>query len=136
MLQAMPKKPTHLPALLVCWHSQDFSGKKLVNVKPCNLEFDRTTRLSKSPHSKNDQMRQGSEVLIACTGTSARKAIFKWPTKLRESGGLSYDRFGKLVKYKLDELGFHSVEFGLHSLRAGRIFFVRGLATLKFPAHF
>ena len=23
------------------------------------------------------------------------------------------------MKYKLDELGFHSVEFGLHSLKAG-----------------
>ena len=35
-----------------------------MNVRPCNLEFDRTTWLSKSPHSKNDQMRQMSWAFI------------------------------------------------------------------------
>ena len=38
---------------------------------------------------------------------------------LRESGGLSRGRFRELVKKKLDELGFHAVEFSPHSLRAG-----------------
>jgi len=41
--------------------------------------------------------------------------------KLRDSGRLTYGRFRELVKKKLEELGFHSVEFGMHSLRTGGV---------------
>ena len=39
--------------------------------------------------------------------------------KLRELGGLSHGRFRELVKKKMEELCFHSIEFGMHSLKAG-----------------
>ena len=39
--------------------------------------------------------------------------------KLRDSGCLTYSRMRELFKAKLEEPGFPSAEFGLHSLRAG-----------------
>ena len=39
--------------------------------------------------------------------------------KLRESGSITYSRMRELLKKKLEELGFPSAEFSLHSLKAG-----------------
>ena len=114
-----------------------------MNIRLCDLAIGGTHLSIQIPHSKNDQMRQGREVLIArtggktcpvamleeyirrsgiCIGSDSKllRAIISGKCeKLRESGGLSYGRFRELVKKKLDELGFHSVEFSPHSLKAG-----------------
>ena len=39
--------------------------------------------------------------------------------KLRDTGGITYSRMRELLKKKLEELGFPSTDFSLHSLRAG-----------------
>ena len=39
--------------------------------------------------------------------------------KLRNAGRLTYTRLRELLKSKLDELGYSSAVFGVHSLRAG-----------------
>ena len=39
--------------------------------------------------------------------------------KLRKSGCLTYTRLRELLKNKLEELGYPSGDFGVHSLRAG-----------------
>ena len=91
-------------------------------------------------HSKTDQMRQGDKVVIARTATgmcpvamleayiikgnvklNSSQKVFRAIVsgkvdKLRDTGGLSHSRMSKLVKEKLDELGFNAAEFGLHSL--------------------
>lgn len=41
------------------------------------------------------------------------------PARLRSSGKLTYSRVREIFKQKLDQLGFPSEAFGLHSLRAG-----------------
>jgi len=85
-------------------------------------------------------MRQGKEVLILCTGTrtcpvamleeyiwrggirmDSEKYLFRAiiSGKCQKLRGLTHGRFRELVKKKLEELGFHSVKFGMHSLRAG-----------------
>ena len=116
---------------------------ELVNIRLCDLAIGETHQSIQIPHSKNDKLCQGREVLIACTGTktcpvamleecmqrsgihigSENKLLWAIASgkceALRESGGLSCGRFRELVKKKLDELGFHAVEFSPHSLRAG-----------------
>ena len=116
---------------------------ELVNIRLCDLAIGETHLSIQIPHSKNDQLHQGREVLIARTGTKtcpvamleeymqrsgihigSENKLFRAIASgkceaLRESGGLSRGRFRELVKKKLDELGFHAVEFSPHSLRAG-----------------
>ena len=96
------------------------------------------------PRSKTDQFRQSSEVVIACSNSvtcpvnmvecymsmaalekGSEQLIFRGIThtrageKLHPSGGVSYTTLRELFKKKLSELGYHSEEFGLHSLRLG-----------------
>ena len=62
---------------------------------------------------RRGRMTANSEAKLFCPIVSGKSE------KLRDSGGLSYSRFWELLKQKLEELGFHTVDFGMHSLRAG-----------------
>ena len=94
--------------------------------------------------SKTDQFRQGDSVLVSRTDTPTcpvsmlnryvalasldmRSDLYlfrgivhtKKGESLRASGSLSYTRMRELFLAKLNELGFDSKQFGLHSLRSG-----------------
>lgn len=97
----------------------------------------------KITESKNDQLRQGDQVLIARSGSTtcplamldrymkvagitqgSEEHLFRGITggksqTLRTSGSLSYTRFSELLKQKLRDLGYPPVEFSPHSLRSG-----------------
>ena len=140
---------------LVCLIS--FAGflrfDKLANIHPCDLTIGPDHLIIQIPRSKTDQLRQGSEVAIARTFTETcpvamlecyiRKggiqmnsdknlfrAIVNGKTqKLREAGGLTYSRMRELLKEKLEELGFPSADYSLHSLRAGGATAVAGVGV-------
>ena len=94
--------------------------------------------------SKTDQLRQGSNILVARTGNptcpvnilrayitmrrielTSDQYLFQQITaikqgeRLRPSGALSYSRMREIVKAKIRELGYDDQLFGLHSFRAG-----------------
>ena len=96
------------------------------------------------PRSKTDQLRQGSEVLIARTGmptcpvgmlerymakvgldTTSELFLFRGITRtsggerLRGTGPLSYTTVREQFRGKMLELGYPVSGYGLHSLRAG-----------------
>ena len=58
-------------------------------------------------------IRMGSEAHLFHPTVSSKS------NRLRDSGCLTYSRMCELLKAKLEELGFPSAEFSLHSLRAG-----------------
>ena len=97
------------------------------------------------PRSKTDQLRKGDEFIIARTENhtcpvsmlesylartrtqlSDQRFLFRPTCKttkgetLRESGSISYSCLRDLFKKKLSDLGYNPLDFGLHSLRAGR----------------
>jgi len=116
---------------------------ELANVNVCDLEIGREFLKLKIPRSKNDQLRQGDEVLIARMDSEtcpvamleaymrkgniqagSEQKLFRGIVtgkmeKLRATGGLSHTRMAELLKDKLLDLGFSSKEFSLHSLRSG-----------------
>ena len=125
-----------------------FSGflrfNELINLRPCDCSITEEMLKIHIRQSKTDQLRQGSEVLIARTGSSTcpvamlkrymDRTSTRWndecflfrpiqKTKngetLRQSGKISYSCLRDLFNKKLNSLGFAATEFGLHSLRAG-----------------
>ena len=116
---------------------------ELANIRCCDLQLSPRCVTIKIPKSKTDQLRQGKEVLVARTGSdtcpvamleqylkrghidlSSQLFLFRPITgskveKLRNAGRLTYTRLRELLKSKLDELGYSSAVFGVHSLRAG-----------------
>ena len=116
---------------------------ELANIRPCDLSVDPDHLVIRIPRGKTDQLRQGSKVAIARTFTETcpvamlesyicrggiqmvsdknlyRPIVNGKVQKLRKEGGLTYSRMRELLKEKLQELGFSSTEFSLHSLRAG-----------------
>lgn len=116
---------------------------ELANIRPCDLTIGMNHLAIQIPHSKTDQLRQGSELIIARTFSDtcpvamlenyiqrgniqldSNKKLFRpvingKAQKLRETGGLSHSRMSELLKEKLQELGFPPADFSLHSLRAG-----------------
>ena len=120
-----------------------FRYDELANIQPCDLQLSHDGVTIRIPRSKTDQYRQGDEVVIARTNSDTcpvamleeyiRRAeidlksqlfLFRLITgprseKLRKSGRLTYSRLRELLKAKLEELGYPSADFGLHSLRAG-----------------
>jgi len=113
------------------------------NIPSCDVKFDTEHITIAIPRSKNDQLCQGNEVVIArsnsitcpvamleqCMGIaqiSRESELFLFrpfvagrTPKLRDSGKLSCTRMSELLKQKLDELDYPSVEFSPLSLRAG-----------------
>ena len=116
---------------------------ELANIHPCDLSVGPDHLVIRIPRSKTDQLRQGSEVAIARTFTETfpvamlesyirrggiqmvsdknlyRPIVNGKVQKLKKEGGLTYSRTRELLKEKLQELGFSSTEFNLHTLRAG-----------------
>ena len=116
---------------------------ELANIRCCDLQLSPRCVTIKIPKSKTDQLRQGNEVLVARTGSDTypvamleqylkrghidfssqlflfRPIIGSKVEKLRNAGRLTYTRLRELLKSKLDELGYSSAVFGVHSLRAG-----------------
>ena len=117
---------------------------ELVHIKAVDIKVKESFMSIQIPQSKTDQLRKGSEVVISRTGSrlcpvsilekymaragidqSDARFIFRPITKsvrgekLRESGCLTYSRLRECFKSKLNELGFPSQQYGLHSLRAG-----------------
>ena len=116
---------------------------ELANIKPCDLQLSQSHATIRIPKSKTDQLRQGNEVVIARTGSETcpvtmlekyirrakidlsselylfRPIVGSKVQRLRDSGQLTYTRLRELLKTKLEELGYPSTEFGVHSLRAG-----------------
>ena len=116
---------------------------ELSNIHPCDLGFEEDYVKLHIPKSKTDQFRQGTEVLLAKTGSATcpvamlerylvkakisldsqlflfRPIIAAKPARLRDSGKLTYSRVREIFKQKLEQLGLPSEAFGLHSLRAG-----------------
>ena len=115
---------------------------EVCNIRLCDMELNRSHLKIKIPESKLDQLRQGDEVVIARSASrycpvlmlecymekagisfEGEKYLFRGVTSgkiqtLRPSGHLSYTRFAELLKQKLRALGFPSVDFSPHSLRA------------------
>ena len=116
---------------------------ELANIQPCDLAIREDHLTIQIPHSKIDQMHQRNEVIIARTGSEtcpvamleayiqrgriqmhSNQKLFQAIAngkckKLRDTGGITYSRMRELLKKKLEELGFPSTDFSLHSLRAG-----------------
>ena len=116
---------------------------ELANIKPCDLQLSQSHATIGIPKSKTDQLRQGNEVVIARTGSETcpvtmlekyirrakidlsselylfRPIVGSKVQRLRDSGQLTYTRLRELLKTKLEELGYPSTDFGVHSLRAG-----------------
>lgn len=116
---------------------------ELANIKVSDLVIGSQHLIIQIFRSKTDQLRQGSEVVIARTGsetcpvtmleaymhkggisTDSKAHLFcpianNKSNRLRDSGCLTYSRMRELLKAKLEELGFPSVDFSFHSLRAG-----------------
>ena len=116
---------------------------ELANIRPCDLQLSSSCVTVKILKSKTDQYRQGSEVVIARTGSDTcpvtmleeylRRGAIDLDSKLflfrpiagfrgeklRSSGRLTYTRLRELLKDKLEKLGYSAAEFGVHSLRAG-----------------
>jgi len=112
-----------------------------VKLKPCNCILTSEILKVNIVESKTDQLRQGSELLIARTSSSTcpvamlkRYMGMSWASDqfifhpiqntkhdetLRESGHISYTGLKDLFKRKMSKLGFEAAEFGLHSLRLG-----------------
>ena len=118
-------------------------SSELVELRPCDCVATPQMLRVNIVKSKNDQLRQGSELLIARTGSSTcpvamlehymARTGMRWEddcyifraiqkTKngetLRESGHISYTCLMELFK-KMFALGLKATEFGLHSLRSG-----------------
>ena len=125
-----------------------FSGflrfNELINLRPCDCSISGEMLKIRIRQSKTDQLRQGSELLIARTKSITcpvamlerymERTSTKWndecflfrpiqKTKngetLRRSGKISYSCLRDLFNKKLESLGFTATDFGLHSLRAG-----------------
>lgn len=117
---------------------------ELVNIRPCDLSFSDDMLKLLLPRSKTDQLRKGSEVIIARTKTQtcpvsmlerymemgnipldSQQFLFKhiiktkYGERLKDSGVLSYSTLRDLFKAKVKQLGYPAEQFGLHSLRAG-----------------
>jgi len=74
-------------------------------------------------------------VLLLCSTSTwflFRPIVAGKTTKLRDSGKLSRSRFSELLKQKLDKLGYPSVDFSPHSLRAGG---AKAVAEVGVPDH-
>ena len=134
---------------------------ELANIRPCDLQINPTCVTIRIPKSKTDQLRQGMEVVIARTGSdtcpvamleeyisrggidlASQLYLFRpiagpKGQKLRNAGQLTYSRLRELLKHKLEELGFPSAEFGVHSLRAGGATAAagRGISDRLFKKH-
>ena len=110
----------------------------------CDIQFRQEAMSVHISSSKTDQYRQGDSVMIARTGTAAcpvamleryitaadislssELCLFrgivstKRGERLKLSGSLSYTRMRELFLQKLQQLGYDSKQFSLHSLRAG-----------------
>ena len=125
-----------------------FSGflrfDELINLRPCDCSVTEEMLIIHICRSKTDQLRQGSELLIARTNSSTcpvamlerymDRTSTQWNDKcflfrpiqktkrgetLRQTGKISYSCLRDLFNKKLNSLGFAAAEFGLHSLRAG-----------------
>ena len=125
-----------------------FSGfmriDEVLNLRPCDCEVSANMMKVRITGSKNDQLRQGDEVLLARIGSRTcpvaqlekfmtvvgmswndRRFIFRAIQKtkngevLRDSGKISYSCMRDLFNKKLASLGMPVREFGLHSLRSG-----------------
>ena len=101
---------------------------ELANIKPCDLQLSPSCLTIKVPKSKTDQLKQGSEVAIARTGSDTcpvlevylkrcdidlsselflfRPIIGSKVEKLRDAGSLTYMQLRELLKEKLNELGY------------------------------
>ena len=117
---------------------------ELVHIKAEDIKVEEGFMSIQIPQSKTDQLRKGNEVVVSRTGSklcpvsiierymaradivqSKARYIFRPITKsgqgekLRESGCLTYSRLQECFKAKLEELGFPSQQYGLHSLCLG-----------------
>ena len=121
-----------------------FRFQEIVDLRACDCTIEGEMLKVYIASSKNDQLRQGDEVLIARTRSSTCpvamlehymertgircndqcflfRAIQKTKNGevLRQSGKISYTCMSDLYNKKLTSLGFSAAEFGLHSLRPG-----------------
>ena len=105
----------------------------MVNIRPCDLQLSHDGVTIRIPRSKTDQYRQGNEVVIArttsdtCPVAMLEEYIRRAEIDLRSQLFLYCPITGSsrpLDLYavegaKLEELGYPSADFGVHSLRAG-----------------
>lgn len=117
---------------------------ELVHIRAKDIKIEEEFMSIQIPSSKTDQLRKGTEVVVSRTRSKlcpvsiiekymARTGMLQSDSrfmfrpiiksvrgeKLRESGCLTYSRLRECFKAKLDELGFPSQQYGLHSLRSG-----------------
>ena len=117
---------------------------ELSKLRCCDIEISEASMTVHITSSKTDQYRQGKSVLIARTGSptcpvamlekyfsmadlshASPLPLFrgivhtKKGERLRAAGSLSYTHMREIFLAKWKELGFDTVQLGLHSLRAG-----------------
>lgn len=133
----------HLAAICLIAFAGFLRFDELANIRPCDLEIREDYVTIQIPHSKTNQMRQGNKVVVARMGSETcpvamleayiRRGDIQMDSdlklfipissgrcqKLWATGGITCSRMRELLKNKLEELGFPSAEFSLHSLRAG-----------------
>ena len=124
-----------LAFVCVIAHTGFLRYSEVSNIRLSNIVFHPDYLSIKIPKSKNDQLRQGDQVLIARSGSitsplaildrytkaagitqGSEEHLFRGITEgksqaLRTSGTLSYTRFSELLKQKLRDLGYPPVEF-------------------------
>jgi len=133
-----------LAAACLLGYAGFFRFQEIVNLRACDCMIQGDMLTVYIASSKNDQLRQGDEVLIARIGTRTcpiamlerymERTGIKQNDKcflfraiqntkngevLRQSGKISYTCMSDLYNKKLTSLGFLASEFGLHSLRSG-----------------
>ena len=117
---------------------------ELVKLRCCDVIFGPADMTINLPKSKTDQLREGSSVVVARSGTptcpvtmlqqyctraaldrTSQNFMFrgivrtKNGEKLRKSGHISYTRVRELMLQRLAKLGYDAAKFSMHSFRAG-----------------
>ena len=144
MAQSMGREPSLSEVRLLAIATLAFAGflryDELAKLRYCDIVFNEEHMTLQIQSSKTNQLRQGSQVVIARTGSdtcpvhilqlyfrlgkiqnSSEQKLFrgisktKHGEKLRATGGISYTRLHELLLNKLEELGWNKSHFSPHS---------------------
>ena len=148
MVNSMDSKPklsqVRLVTVALIAYAAFLRYDELAKIRCCDVKFLEDCMMIYITSSKTDQYREGASLTVARTGLktcpvamteryfamaklehSSQEKIFraivvtKEGEKLRRTGTISYTRLRELLLARLQELGYNSECFGLHSLRAG-----------------
>lgn len=148
MAETMGSPPSLMESRLLTMSLLAFSAflrcDELVKLRCCDITIHKEYMSVYIDSSKTDQLREGSSIVVARSGTStcpvsameqyielasiditSEDRLFrgimctKNGQKLRKGGAISYTRIRELMLQRIRELGYDPSLFGVHSFRAG-----------------